>query len=302
MGPMGETAVARVEASLQAIEETQPQVERLHLGTCRRCVGPGPGAGRAGSGRAAPRTSRRGQGPLRHRRSADDRLLRRLRGPSRHGGLGCRGGAAGGRRGDRGEDQPARAGRRRNRPRLVVRAGVEPLGRGSDRRRLVVRIGGGGGRRCRDPGHRLGHRRLDPHPGVVLRHHRSEADPRPGQPAGCDADEPGLRHRRPDGADRGAVRRCVPGPDRRRCRSVATGPERRRVADRASGAVFSESSSRDPGRHRGGRRHPRETRSGGRAPRRPRYRRGMERLPARLGRPGAPPRRHRRRRSGLPRA
>jgi amidase len=85
---------------------------------------------------------------------------------------------------------------------------VNPLS-GSRARRLVQRLRGGGGRRAGGCGHRLRHRRLDPHSRGLLRRVRAQAELRPGQPPGRDAGAHQPRLRRPFAADMDSLIACM---------------------------------------------------------------------------------------------
>ena len=82
-------------------------------------------------------------------------------------------------------------------------------------RRLQRRLGGRAGDRPGGAGARHRHRRLDPHPRVVLRRVRAEADVRPAEHRGRLSARPLARPHRPDGAHAGgreAVLRGARGP------------------------------------------------------------------------------------------
>ena len=105
-------------------------------------------------------------------------------------------------------------------------AGAQPVEPRSHPRRLVERLGRGAGRRPGRGRARLGHRRIDPGPGGLLRHRRAQADLRarePGRRADALVD---ARSHRPHGAHRGGLRLHAPGAGRPR-------PGRSRVEPRA---------------------------------------------------------------------
>ena len=83
------------------------------------------------------------------------------------------------------QDAHGRVRVRRLGPQRADGRAVESVGHGtpSRRRRLVERLRGGGCRRTCAGRDRLGHRRLDPHPGSAVRHDRAQADLWPRQPA-----------------------------------------------------------------------------------------------------------------------
>ena len=93
------------------------------------------------------------------------------------------------------------------------------------RRRLVERLRGRGGGRSVPRGDRLGHRRIDPHPGGALRHHRVEAHLWPREPLRRRA---AVRHARLDRSAR-AHRRGRRAAHRGdvRARSARSGDARR---------------------------------------------------------------------------
>ena len=139
------------------------------------------GARSGGSGgldtrrRTLPRSSDRHQGPRRDRGHPDDVLvarLRRLRPGLRHGRR-----APNPRRGirDRRKDEHARVRHRRVHGVRPQRRDSQPLEHRPHARRIERRCGGGRFRRSRADRPCDGRRRLDPHPGVVLRPLRSEA-------------------------------------------------------------------------------------------------------------------------------
>ena len=120
------------------------------------------------------------------------------------------------RRRPHGGVHPADPRRRRHRPRALRHAGVllrgdhrlaalgghpQPLEPRLQPRRLVRRLRRGARRRHGEPRHRLRHRRLDPHPGLVLRRGRLQAALRPRAPGPALQPRP-LLPRRADGADR----------------------------------------------------------------------------------------------------
>ena len=151
------------------------------------------------------------------------------------------------RRGHR-RQRAARDRRRRDHPRPLGHARVllrgdhrvaavgshpQPLEPGLQPRRLVGRLGRGPGGRHGDPGDRLRHRWLDPHPGVVLRRRRLQAavrqsaadaavQPRPLLPRGPHGAQrrrlPPARERDVPGRTPRTSPRCDPSsPSRRSC-------------------------------------------------------------------------------------
>ena len=85
-------------------------------------------------------------------------------------------------------------------------AGPQPLERGALLRRLVIRIGGGGGGRTLPWRARHRHRRLDSRTGRPFRHDRPDAELRPGEPAGGHSQLLHLRPLRAIGLDRRRLR------------------------------------------------------------------------------------------------
>ena len=143
--------------------------------------------------RGGPRGGRRFRCPLgrRHRAAAGGDPVRRQghhrrrrgeghvrfaadRGPDRHGGRRRRGPAAGGRRhpGGHGGDHRIRHGRRAERP---LRRRAEPVGPRALDRGLLHRFRRRAGRWPVPVRAGHGHRRIDPHPVGLLRHHGAEA-------------------------------------------------------------------------------------------------------------------------------
>ena len=227
-----------------------PQAERLPAGD--RAPGPGRGARRRtrGDGRqqdAAARHPARLQGHLRDRRRAHHGAFPHPR--RQRAEAGRRDGAPAARRGrgDAGQAGDARVRHRRAGVRPALAAGAQSLGHAALHRRLQLRLGGGGGGRAGAGRAGLGHRRLDPAAGGLLRHRRHQADAGPGvaprrDPAGA---QPG--HRRPDGLDGAGLRdpaRCAGRPRSGRSglgagpagvlcgrhRRAAAGPARRAAA------------------------------------------------------------------------
>ena len=130
-----------------------------------------------------------------------------------------------GRRGSHRVHSNDRIGLRAVRLQCLARPGQESVEPGPRPRRFVVWLGGGGCERCGRRRAWFGHRRLAPHPGALLRHHRLEADLWPDLDARRDAAGAVARHHWGSGTQRGrsAAARCDPGrsaaiaPDPRRC-------------------------------------------------------------------------------------
>ena len=150
-----------------------------------------------------------------------------------------------------GPDRQARDTRiRHRRPGLgpAVSAGAQPVEHRAFHRRVEQRLGRGGGGRDRRAGDGVGHRRVDPAAGGVLRHGRAQADLWPGQPARRRAAVLQPRHDRAadlDGRGRGAgvagARRLRPArPRLGRCAGARlprrAAPRRRRVCASATRA------------------------------------------------------------------
>ncbi len=207
--------VELLEATIARIEDVDPVVNAAAHPLLRR--GPagrpdGRGALRRQARRPAParRHPGRRQGRGRGGRAALHRRLARLQGHDRrrHGG-----------------QRAAHHRRRRHHPRALGDTRVllrgdhrvaamgrhpQPLEPGVQPRRLVGRLGRGARGRHGDPRDRLRHRRLDPHPVLVLRRRRLQAAVRQGAPDA--ALQPGpLLPRRPHGAHR---RRLPPARER----------------------------------------------------------------------------------------
>ncbi len=221
-----------------------------------------------GPARPASRRPGRPQGSLQHQGREDHGRLARPRrvhaGRGRH-----RGHAAARRRRHRaGQAQHARVRLRARGPQPALRHAVEPVGLGDapDLRRVLVRVGGGGGGGPVPGRARLGHRRVDPHPGRPVRPQRDQAHLWPGEPrrraaAGVVArprrthvpQRARLRaHARPDGRLRPARSHHEPaaGPGLRvGAERVGEGPARRPPAALLPGV----GGSADRGGGRGGR-------------------------------------------------
>ena len=170
---------ARARAGLaRSHRGARPRAQRVRRRLRRRR----PGRGRRGRARRrAPvrRRADRDQEQPRDRRQAADlrrRVLRRLGGalrpqrrPAPQGG-GLRG---------RGLDHPARVGHPAVDQHQALRADAQPVGPGAHERRLLGRLGHGGRRRHGAHRPRQRRRRLDAHPGRVLRARRPQAPARP---------------------------------------------------------------------------------------------------------------------------
>ena len=165
----------------------------------------------------------------------------RRRGRSRHRGRQRSAGSAGrGRRGSYRFHPDDRTGLRAVRLQCLARTGQESMEPGSRLRRFVVRLGGGCGERRSRGRARFGHRRLAPHSGALLRHHRLEADLWPGLDARRNAARAVARHHRGSGAQRrrSAAARCRSWPI---CRASRADPKRRGAA-RCRGAMRTRTS------------------------------------------------------------
>ena len=172
-------------------------VRRGHRGRCARRRGRRRPCARVRYGRAARGHPGRGQGPLRRprpparqrqrrvrRRSARDRRRDGGRAPARRGRPAAR------------HDAHARARVRADGRQPRARHAAESVGGGSCPGRLEQRVQCGRGRSPRAGGTWHGHGRLGAHPGELLRHHRAQADVRPGEPRGRDAARVDARPRR----------------------------------------------------------------------------------------------------------
>ena len=220
-----------VEPTINAFAETRYEQAMDQAREAEAGMRPGPRPGTAGG------PAGRGEGGGADRRPAQHARLAAAaeRGRAAHGGL-----------------RAAHHRRRGHRARPVDDAGVllrpvhldkavgrhpQPVEHRVLARRVQRRVGRGARRGFGDAGHRLGHRRVDPDPRVVLRGHRVQAAVRAGAGAGDLQPGPLL--------PRGAA-----GPDRRRLRAAAerhrgAALERRRVAP---------AEARDPGAAGAGRR------------------------------------------------
>src|SRR6478672_3986879 len=189
--------------------------------------------------RPAARRPVHSQGPDRRHALRDDLWLPRLRGQRALGGRRLRRAPAQGRgRPDR-QDQHAGDGRPPHDGEPPLRHHAQSARRDSHARRLEWRGRGSARRGHRDDRPGLRRRRLDPHPGGLLRHRRPQADARARERRARQLRRlGGLRHQRPDGANRdrlrtdagghgrlGARRRLLPAAARRRLRRrVRRGP------------------------------------------------------------------------------
>ena len=177
------TAVELVNACLGRIDVYNPKVNAFI--TVMREARPGPGAharrgaARRQAARPAARHSDRAQGQHRHRRRADDRRERGVRRSRPVGRRPGRQAPGGGRRHRRRQGESPRVRLRRHVGDQLFRAGAQSLGARSQSGRVVRRIRGGRRRRSLLRGARHRHRRLHPHPGLVLQRGRPEADLRP---------------------------------------------------------------------------------------------------------------------------
>ena len=179
--------------------------------------GPGRGGGAPGvigAAGAALGSAGRGQGRDRRGRDTDDGGVGDP--PRERGDAGRRGrrAAEGGGRDHSRQAEPARVRLRRPDHEPALRPGAEPVVDGPDLRRVERRERGGRGRRARGRHARHRHRRLDPHPGCVLRRHRPPAVDRARLERGRRACRVVVRRRRPDRAQRRGLRPAARG-DRR---------------------------------------------------------------------------------------
>ena len=122
--------------------------------------------------------------------------------------------AGGGRGGQGGPDHGQRVRRAQRERHPAAWRHPQPLGPGAHRRRVVRRLGRGGGRRPRAHRHRRRRRRVDPHPGGVLRPggdegHGGAHPPRPPHRGGAAHGGAGLPG--PLGPGRGPLVRRVRG-------------------------------------------------------------------------------------------
>ncbi len=99
---------------------------------------------------------------------------------------------AGGRRRDAGQAQHARTGLRDHVREPTLRRGTQPLERAAFAGGIQRRVGRGRRRPDGVCGDGQRYRRVDPHPGGILRGHRAQADLRAGQPVRSAAARPGA--------------------------------------------------------------------------------------------------------------
>ena len=177
------TAVELVNACLGRIDALQPEGERVHHRDARGRPRTGEDARRRAARRQAARPSSRdsdcAQGQHRHRRRADHRRERGVRRSRARGGRPGRQPAGGSRRHRRRQGEPPRVRVRRHVGDQLFRPGAQSLGARSQSGRVVRRFRGSGRRRPLLRGARHRHRRLHPHPGLVLQRRRLETDLRP---------------------------------------------------------------------------------------------------------------------------
>ena len=172
------SSVELVQLCLERIERIDPALNAFVTVCGDEALAAARAADSTPARRTLPRSSDRGQGPRRDRGHSDDVLVarvRRLRPGLRHGRR-----PPDPRRGirDRREDEHARVRHRRVHGVRPQRGDSQPLEPRSHARRVERRCGSGRFRRPRADRPRDGWRRLDPHPGVVLRPLRSETVPR----------------------------------------------------------------------------------------------------------------------------
>ena len=161
------------------------------------------------------------RGVLHHRRlGAARRLGARPR-------LDVRDAAPAGRHGDAGQAHHPRVRLRHPVPRSPVPAGAQSVEPRSHSRRLLERLGRRAGGRAHRGRARLGHRRIDPRPGGVLRHRRAQADLRSREPGRRPDALVDARSHRPDGALRRGLRPHAPGAGRLRRRRSRVEPRAR---------------------------------------------------------------------------
>ena len=229
--------------------------ELFHHGAARFGAGAG-GGSRSPSGRGrrsgtAVRRPVRGEEPVRHRGrdhhgGVEDSRRTSSSGARRHG----RGALEGRRRDCHRRAQHGRVRLRIYHGELALRSHAQSARSGAGRGRIVrwFGSGGGGGHGAADDG--VGHQRVHPRAGGVLRYLRLEADLRPDFPRGRISV---LRKLRPRGAvraigrgPRACVRRIARARPARsglqrpsaRTRAAATGARHRRIAHRRRGRIL----------------------------------------------------------------
>jgi hypothetical protein len=159
----------------------------------------------------ARRDSHRVQGPLRDAGRPDHRRLGAPRRLDSRPRCDLRDAALPGGHGHAGQAHHPRVRLRHPVPRAPVPAGAQSVEPRSHPRRVVERLGRGAGCRPHRGRPRIGHRRIDPGPGGILRHRRAQADVWAREPGGSLDALLDARSHRAHGALRGGLCFHAPG-------------------------------------------------------------------------------------------